>query len=158
MKVAEMDENFVFFLSQWRYCIRLENMGSEVVQLRERHWRIFSLSGTLETVRGRGVVGRVSTFTLMTLLCLSVHVLWESRFYGNPEGSTWRRYEQNRDTGVRRDPCVTAERSVTPSSAADGRFSERFLLIRHQSLSLNLVVLVFKPFLIFWFSPLPISH
>uniref|UniRef100_A0A8C7SJV9 Polymerase (DNA-directed), delta interacting protein 2 n=1 Tax=Oncorhynchus mykiss TaxID=8022 RepID=A0A8C7SJV9_ONCMY len=56
-----------YFLSQdaqnshvywWRYCIRLENMGSEVVQLRERHWRIFSLSGTLETVRGRGVVGR----------------------------------------------------------------------------------------------------
>ncbi|XP_041733443.1 polymerase delta-interacting protein 2 isoform X4 [Coregonus clupeaformis] len=44
----------------WRYCIRLENMGSEVVQLRERHWRIFSLSGTLETVRGRGVVGRVN--------------------------------------------------------------------------------------------------
>ena len=33
-------------------------MGSEVVQLREIHWRIFSLSGTLETVRGRGVVGR----------------------------------------------------------------------------------------------------
>lgn len=28
------------------------------VQLRERHWRIFSLSGTLETVRGRGVVGQ----------------------------------------------------------------------------------------------------
>ena len=25
--------------------------------LRERNWRIFSLSGTLETVRGRGVVG-----------------------------------------------------------------------------------------------------
>lgn len=50
----------LYFL-QWRYCIRLENMGSEVVQLRERHWRIFSLSGTLETVRGRGVVGRVST-------------------------------------------------------------------------------------------------
>ncbi|XP_039613042.1 polymerase delta-interacting protein 2 isoform X3 [Polypterus senegalus] len=42
----------------WRYCIRLENLGNEVVQLRERHWRIFSLSGTLETVRGRGVVGR----------------------------------------------------------------------------------------------------
>uniref|UniRef100_A0A8B9ES32 DNA polymerase delta interacting protein 2 n=1 Tax=Anser cygnoides TaxID=8845 RepID=A0A8B9ES32_ANSCY len=43
---------------RWRYCIRLENLDSEVVQLRERHWRIFSLSGTLETVRGRGVVGR----------------------------------------------------------------------------------------------------
>lgn len=44
---------------QWRYCVRLENLGEEVVQLRERHWRIFSLSGTLETVRGRGVVGQV---------------------------------------------------------------------------------------------------
>ena len=49
--------------TQWRYCIRLENMGEEVVQLRERHWRIFSLSGTLETVRGRGVVGRVRSIT-----------------------------------------------------------------------------------------------
>lgn len=56
----------LFFL-QWRYCIRLENMGSEVVQLRERHWRIFSLSGTLETVRGRGVVGRVSAQHVRTL-------------------------------------------------------------------------------------------
>lgn len=43
---------------QWRYCIRLENLGEQSVQLRERHWRIFSLSGTLETVRGRGVVGQ----------------------------------------------------------------------------------------------------
>jgi len=43
---------------QWRYCIRLENLGDLTVQLRERHWRIFSLSGTLETVRGRGVVGQ----------------------------------------------------------------------------------------------------
>lgn len=43
---------------QWRYCIRLENLGELTVQLRERHWRIFSLSGTLETVRGRGVVGQ----------------------------------------------------------------------------------------------------
>ena len=29
------------------------------MQLRERHWRIFSLSGTLETVRGRGIIGKV---------------------------------------------------------------------------------------------------
>lgn len=50
---------------QWRYCIRLENLDSEVVQLRERHWRIFSLSGTLETVRGRGVVGRVGIVQLL---------------------------------------------------------------------------------------------
>ena len=32
------------------------------MQLRERHWRIFSLSGTLETVRGRGIIGKVRNF------------------------------------------------------------------------------------------------
>ncbi|XP_041918861.1 polymerase delta-interacting protein 2 isoform X2 [Alosa sapidissima] len=55
MGMREAQNSHVYW---WRYCIRLENMGDEVVQLRERHWRIFSLSGTLETVRGRGVVGR----------------------------------------------------------------------------------------------------
>lgn len=49
-----------FWTAQWRYCIRLENLGELSVQLRERHWRIFSLSGTLETVRGRGVIGQVA--------------------------------------------------------------------------------------------------
>ena len=51
--------SLVILLFQWRYCIRIENLGQETVQLRERHWRIFSLSGTLETVRGRGVAGQV---------------------------------------------------------------------------------------------------
>ncbi|MGH0147458.1 UNVERIFIED_CONTAM: hypothetical protein FKN15_049572 [Acipenser sinensis] len=55
MGMREAQNSHVYW---WRYCIRLENLGEEVVQLRERHWRIFSLSGTLETVRGRGVVGR----------------------------------------------------------------------------------------------------
>ncbi|XP_042627139.1 polymerase delta-interacting protein 2 isoform X1 [Cyprinus carpio] len=55
MGMREAQNSHVYW---WRYCIRLENQGNEVVQLRERHWRIFSLSGTLETVRGRGVVGK----------------------------------------------------------------------------------------------------
>ncbi len=54
-------------LFQWRYCIRLENLGDLTVQLRERHWRIFSLSGSLETVRGRGVVGQVCEKILTSL-------------------------------------------------------------------------------------------
>ena len=54
----ENQQNNVYW---WRYCIRLENLGEATVQLRERNWRIFSLSGTLETVRGRGVVGQVSS-------------------------------------------------------------------------------------------------
>jgi polymerase delta-interacting protein 2 len=41
----------------WRYCIRLENLGSADVQLTERNWRIFSMNGSLETVRARGVNG-----------------------------------------------------------------------------------------------------
>ena len=42
-----------------RYNIRLENLSGDRLQLRERHWRIYSLSGTLETVKGRGVIGQV---------------------------------------------------------------------------------------------------
>ena len=44
----------------WRYNIRLENLAGERVQLRERYWKIYSTSGTLETVKGKGVVGQVS--------------------------------------------------------------------------------------------------
>lgn len=42
----------------WRYWICLENTGELVVRLRERHWRIFSETGAVETVRGRGVMGQ----------------------------------------------------------------------------------------------------
>ena len=55
MGSREMQGTSVYW---WRYLIRLENLGPLPVQLRERHWRIFSLSGTLETVQGRGVVGQ----------------------------------------------------------------------------------------------------
>ena len=55
MGCREHHQNPVYW---WRYCIRLENMGDASVQLRERNWRIFSLSGNLETVQGRGVVGQ----------------------------------------------------------------------------------------------------
>ena len=39
---GEQQQNNVYW---WRYCIRLENLGDATVQLRERNWRIFSLSG-----------------------------------------------------------------------------------------------------------------
>uniref|UniRef100_A0A3Q2TWQ1 Polymerase (DNA-directed), delta interacting protein 2 n=1 Tax=Fundulus heteroclitus TaxID=8078 RepID=A0A3Q2TWQ1_FUNHE len=70
MGMREAQNSHVYW---WRYCIRLENLGNEVVQLRERHWRIFSLSGTLETVRGRGVVGRVSTTPRCFCSAVSIH-------------------------------------------------------------------------------------
>ncbi len=41
----------------WAYHVRIENGGSETVQLRNRHWRITDSSGRLQEVRGPGVVG-----------------------------------------------------------------------------------------------------
>uniref|UniRef100_A0A4W3JAR0 Polymerase (DNA-directed), delta interacting protein 2 n=1 Tax=Callorhinchus milii TaxID=7868 RepID=A0A4W3JAR0_CALMI len=77
---------------RWRYCIRLENLGAEVVQLRERHWRIFSLSGTLETVRGRGVVGREPVLSKeQPAFQYSSHVSLQA-----PSGHMWGSYRLER--------------------------------------------------------------
>ncbi|XP_061923902.1 polymerase delta-interacting protein 2 isoform X2 [Entelurus aequoreus] len=79
----------------WRYCIRLENLGNEVFQLRERHWRIFSLSGTLETVRGRGVVGREPVLSKeQPAFQYSSHVSLQS-----PSGHMWGTFRIERTDG-----------------------------------------------------------
>ncbi len=41
----------------WAYHVRIENRGSDTVQLLSRHWRITDADGRLEEVRGPGVVG-----------------------------------------------------------------------------------------------------
>ena len=41
----------------WAYHVRIENHGSETVQLRRRHWRITDALGRLQEVKGAGVVG-----------------------------------------------------------------------------------------------------
>jgi ApaG protein len=41
----------------WAYHVRIENAGSETVQLQNRHWRITDATGRLQEVRGPGVVG-----------------------------------------------------------------------------------------------------
>ncbi len=41
----------------WAYHVKIENSGSETVQLRNRHWRITDAMGRLQEVRGPGVVG-----------------------------------------------------------------------------------------------------
>lgn len=79
----------------WRYCIRLENLAEQVVQLRERHWRIFSLSGTLETVRGRGVVGQEPVLTkTQPAFQYSSHVSLQA-----PSGHMWGTFRMERDDG-----------------------------------------------------------
>lgn len=41
----------------WAYRVRIENLGTETVQLRTRYWRITDAMGRVQEVRGAGVVG-----------------------------------------------------------------------------------------------------
>ncbi|KAK4878693.1 hypothetical protein RN001_011199 [Aquatica leii] len=92
MGCRESHTNSVYW---WRYCIRLENLGTLSVQLRERHWRIFSLSGTLETVRGRGVVGQEPALTrALPAFQYSSHVSLQA-----PSGHMWGTFRMEREDG-----------------------------------------------------------
>ncbi|CAF1055879.1 unnamed protein product [Adineta ricciae] len=81
----------------WRYSIRIENLNpDEVVTLRERHWRIFSLSGTLETVRGKGVVGEEPRLSReYPAFQYSSHVSLSAR-----SGHMWGTFKMERDDGT----------------------------------------------------------
>ncbi len=46
------DNHFV-----WAYHVRIENQGTETVQLRSRYWHITDSLGRVQEVRGAGVVG-----------------------------------------------------------------------------------------------------
>jgi ApaG protein len=41
----------------WAYQVHIENQGEITVQLINRHWKITDANGTLQEVRGPGVVG-----------------------------------------------------------------------------------------------------
>ncbi len=41
----------------WAYTVEIVNQGTQVVQLRARHWKITDALGRVEEVRGAGVVG-----------------------------------------------------------------------------------------------------
>ncbi|KAK3750646.1 hypothetical protein QZH41_012819 [Actinostola sp. cb2023] len=99
----------------WRYCIRIENLSPETVQLRERHWRIFSLSGTLETVRGRGVVGQEPVLSpQQPAFQYSSHVSLQA-----PSGHMWGTFRMERPDGstfdVRIPPFSLESKDEEPS-------------------------------------------
>jgi ApaG protein len=50
---SEPDENHFV----WAYKVQIENAGAEIVQLRNRYWRITDARGQVKEVRGAGVVG-----------------------------------------------------------------------------------------------------
>ena len=41
----------------WAYRVTIENLGTETVQLRSRHWMITNARGELTEVKGPGVIG-----------------------------------------------------------------------------------------------------
>ena len=45
----------------WAYQVKIENDGSETVQLVNRHWRITDARGRMQEVQGEGVVGEQPT-------------------------------------------------------------------------------------------------
>jgi len=99
----------------WRYCIRLENLGESTVQLRERNWRIFSLSGTLETVRGRGVVGQEPILSRdQPAFQYSSHVSLQA-----PSGHMWGTFRMEREDGYAFDcripPFSLESKQETPN-------------------------------------------
>ncbi|XP_043461913.1 polymerase delta-interacting protein 2 [Leptopilina heterotoma] len=102
----------------WRYCIRLENLGDLSVQLRERHWRIFSLSGTLETVRGRGVVGQEPVLSkTLPAFQYSSHVSLQA-----PSGHMWGTFRMEREDGYAFDcriPPFSLESKMDETSNAN---------------------------------------
>ncbi|KFD69911.1 hypothetical protein M514_06076 [Trichuris suis] len=102
----------------WRYCIRLENLSKEAVVLRERHWKIFSISGTLDTVRGRGVVGLEPVLSpAIPAFQYSSHVSLHA-----PSGHMWGSFKMERTNGqtfeCRIPPFALESCSEEPTSGA----------------------------------------
>ncbi|CAH1802291.1 unnamed protein product [Owenia fusiformis] len=96
MGTTQTQQTLVYW---WRYCIRLENLGEETVQLRERNWRIFSLSGTLDSVRGRGVVNQEPVLSKnFPAFQYSSHVSLQA-----PSGHMWGTYKFEGENGQRID-------------------------------------------------------
>jgi len=70
-------------------------LGEDTVQLRERHWRIFSLSGTLETVRGRGIIGKEPVFSkAQPAFQYTSHVSLQA-----PSGHMWGTFKMEKEDG-----------------------------------------------------------
>ncbi|XP_032802887.1 polymerase delta-interacting protein 2-like isoform X1 [Petromyzon marinus] len=113
---AEAQNSNVYW---WRYSVRLENLGDGAIQLRERHWRIFSLSGTLETVRGRGVVGREPLLSKeQPAFQYSSHVSLQA-----PSGHMWGTFRFERSDGKMFDariPPFSLESSKGPKGGGSG--------------------------------------
>lgn len=97
----------------WRYCVRLENFSDLSVQLRERHWKIFSQTTMLQTIKGRGVVGVEPILTKNEpAYQYSSHVNLQDK-----SGHMWGTFKMQREDGYSfecRIPPFSLESSIDP--------------------------------------------
>ena len=96
----------------WAYQVKIENTGTETVQLINRHWQITDAMGRMQEVRGEGVVGEQPTlepgqefeYTSGTPL-------------GTPSGIMFGTYEMESQQGTRFDVSIPAFSLDSPYQA-----------------------------------------
>lgn len=101
----------------WRYCVRLENFGDMSVHLRERHWKIFSQTSMIQTIKGRGVVGIEPKLSSdEPAYQYSSHVTLKDK-----SGLMWGTYKMQREDGYTFEckiPSFSLESSLESSSTS----------------------------------------
>uniref|UniRef100_A0A914UY33 ApaG domain-containing protein n=1 Tax=Plectus sambesii TaxID=2011161 RepID=A0A914UY33_9BILA len=95
----------------WRYNIRIENFNPTMVILRERCWKVFSLTGNMQTYQGVGVVGFCPVLSSQQpAFQYSSHIQLES-----PKGGhMWGTFKMERQNGTFFDAEI-------PSFVLDGK-------------------------------------
>ena len=87
----------------WAYQVKIENDGTETVQLVNRHWCITDAMGRMQEVRGEGVVGEKPTLQP----CLAFEFTSGTPL-GTPSGIMVGSYEMKSSSGERFDIEIPA--------------------------------------------------
>ena len=93
----------------WAYQVRIENVGSETVQLKNRHWRITDALGRVQEVRGAGVVGEQPHLQPGQGFRYSSGAVIET-----PVGAMQGSYQMRADDGLEFDAPIPAFRLAKP--------------------------------------------
>lgn len=96
----------------WAYQVRIENDGSETVQLLNRHWRITDAQGRMQEVKGEGVVGEQPT-----LQPGQAFEYTSGTPLGTPSGIMVGSYEMETATGERFEIAIPAFSLDSPYQA-----------------------------------------
>ena len=85
----------------WAYKVTIDNQGKEKVQLVNRHWKIIDANGTLQEVRGKGVVGEQPVIAPNSNFQYSSGTIIET-----PVGTMHGTYQMVADNGYKFDATI----------------------------------------------------